>query len=418
MFSYLTSVGYNTKVNAVDRPVTNHGLSGMNMKNVGPARQIYDRSYYMSLLKNKNNEIISEIKKMKQEVEDINRDNATYIGLERKYETLIKDVRKFEGELADYNLALDKFRSDTKPEDIEALHMHIKNANDKQRANLDSLFAVKRDMESEISTIEQQIQEINFQNESKLNDLDPEQRNEYEKLKEENAQLGNDINSNRTELEEVNQRLNAAEMRLKQDTLKQRAQHLREEKATLQKKKTDLEMQTNEMNLPFPQAREQFMNRIKQDNAELKQQEKEIMELRKIIETYQRNIKEIETDLRENRKDNDDSQKYEILYQKEKEISDFMQKFEEEKTTYEQQIKDHQEMIAGLLEHMQKNLARQHKLPSQMQVDEMKKDLNFKQKQLENAESTAAKLAVEVEQRQNDLEKIKNLEGRIDKEMQ
>lgn len=75
-------------------------------------------------------------------------------------------------------------------------------------------------------------------------------------------------------------------------------------------------------------------------------------------------------------------------------------------------------MIAGLLEHMQKNLARQHKLPSQMQVDEMKKDLNFKQKQLENAESTAAKLSVEVEQRQNDLEKIKNLEGRIDKEMQ
>ena len=82
-----------------------------------------------------------------------------------------------------------------------------------------------------------------------------------------------------------------------------------------------------------------------------------------------------------------------------KEIADFMTKFEEEKTTYEQQIKDHQEMIAGLLEHMQKNLARQHKLPSQMQVDEMKKDLNFKQKQLENAESTAAKLAVEVEQR-------------------
>jgi len=43
-----------------------------------------------------------------------------------------------------------------------------------------------------------------------------------------------------------------------------------------------------------------------------------------------------------------------------------MIKFEEEKTSYEQQIKDHQELIAGLLEHMQKNLARQHKLPSQM----------------------------------------------------
>merc|ERR1712048_581390 len=86
----------------------------------GPGRQIYDRSYYHNLLKNKNNEIVSEITKMKQEVEDINKDNTTYLTLERKYEALIKDVRKYEGELADYNLALDKFRSDTKPEDIEA----------------------------------------------------------------------------------------------------------------------------------------------------------------------------------------------------------------------------------------------------------------------------------------------------------
>lgn len=44
-------------------------------------------------------------------------------------------------------------------------------------------------------------------NESKLNDLDPEQRNEYEKLKEENNNLINEINHNRNELEEVNQRL-------------------------------------------------------------------------------------------------------------------------------------------------------------------------------------------------------------------
>jgi chromosome segregation ATPase len=52
-----------------------------------------------------------------------------------------------------------------------------------------------------------------------------------------------------------------------------------------------------------------------------------------------------------------------------------------------------------------------------MQVDELKKDLNFKQRQLNDAESTAAKLAVEVESRQADLEKIKSLEGRIDNEM-
>lgn len=236
---------------------------------------------------------------MKQEVEDINKDNTTYLTLERKYEALIKDVRKYEGELADYNLALDKYRSDTKPEDIEALYMHIKNQNDKQRAHLDNLFGEKRDMETEIQNYEGQIQEINFQNESRLNDLDPEQRNEYEKLKEENAMLNQEIINSRNELEDVNSRLAQAESRLRQDTLKQRAQHLKEERTNLLKKKEDLELQTNEMNLPLPEARERLQNRIKHDNAEIKQMDKEVLDMKKMVDNYQQNIKEIDQDLKE-----------------------------------------------------------------------------------------------------------------------
>lgn len=53
-----------------------------------------------------------------------------------------------------------------------------------------------------------------------MNDLDPEQRNEYEKLKEENGNLQQDINQNRNELEETTARLAQAETRLKQDNLK------------------------------------------------------------------------------------------------------------------------------------------------------------------------------------------------------
>lgn len=94
------------------------------------------------------------------------------------------------------------------------------------------------------------------------------------------------------------------------------------------------------MNLPFPEQRERLMNRIKQDNAEIKQQEKEISDLRKTIDQYQRNIKEIETDLKDKKQNGEEMQKYEILYQKEKEINDFIVKFEEEKTDYEKQISD------------------------------------------------------------------------------
>ena len=48
----------------------------------------------------------------------------------------------------------------------------------------------------------------------------------------------------------------------------------------------------------------------------------------------------------------------------------------------------------------------------------MSSDLKFKQGQLENAENTAARLRVQKEQIQNDLDKVKNLEGRIHKEME
>lgn len=45
--------------------------------------------------------------------------------------------------------------------------------------------------------------------------MDPEQRNEYEKLKQENNALTHEIGIQRQELEEVTTRLVAAENRLK-----------------------------------------------------------------------------------------------------------------------------------------------------------------------------------------------------------
>jgi len=57
--------------------------------------------------------------------------------------------------------------------------------------------------------------------------------------------------------------------------------------------------------------------------------DKEVLEMRKMVETYRTNIHEIGNDLKENSSGNQgDEQKYEILYQKEKEINEFQEKFE------------------------------------------------------------------------------------------
>jgi len=107
--------------------------------------------------------------------------------------------------------------------------------------------------------------------------------------------------------------------------------------------------------------------------------DKEVIEMKKMVDTYNQNIKEIDQDLREKNTQSGEEQKYEILYQKEKEINQFTEQFEVEKKQYEKEINEHQILISALLEHMQKDMARQNKLPTSSQVNEMKDDLKFKQ---------------------------------------
>ena len=264
------SVGYNAQVNLQNRPATKGGIgiAPSSHGGGGPKRQIYDRTYYLNQIRKRNTVLHQEISKFKSEIEVINKDNSSYVGLEKQYDGLINEVRQLEGELADYNLAQDKFRAGTKPEDILALYNHIKAQNEHKKASLDELFIERKEMENEIADLEKQMIEIQQANEELLNELEPDKRQSYEKLKRENGELMNQVNYMRSELENVNQMLARADGQLRQDNLRQRAHHLKKEKVSLLSKKEELELQTNESNLPFPEARERLISRIKQDNAE------------------------------------------------------------------------------------------------------------------------------------------------------
>jgi hypothetical protein len=56
-------------------------------------------------------------------------------------------VRGLEGQLADYNLALDKLRVNTRPEDVKVAYQHVKNQNDKLKSELDDVFLERKKME-------------------------------------------------------------------------------------------------------------------------------------------------------------------------------------------------------------------------------------------------------------------------------
>ena len=71
-------------------------------------RIVTDTAYFIGLLRKRINDVNSESNKLRAEIEQQSKDNAQYTQLERKYETLAKSKEALEGQLADYNLALDK----------------------------------------------------------------------------------------------------------------------------------------------------------------------------------------------------------------------------------------------------------------------------------------------------------------------
>ncbi len=409
-------MGYQTDVHIPERLITQHGISGMKTGTQGPdGRQIYDRSYYLNIIKLKNIDLQSEITKLKDEVETIKKDNQLYVTLERQFDDLVKEVRQLEGELADYNLALDKQRSDTKPEDIMGVLYHIQAQNDKQRHQLDDIFIQRKNKETEIAGIEEQIHGISLAFEERLNELDPDQRSQYEKLREENAGLEQEIGRRRAELEDVTQKLSIAENRLREDVTKERAQQLGDEKAKLQAKKDDLLLQTDEMNLPFPEARERLLTKAKEDQGQMKAAEQRAQEVKKLLESYQKQMKEIESELEENKADSVDKKKYEILQERDKEYTDYINNFETLKSQELEQVAQLEKKVSDQLEMMSRNIRKMERAPTKEEAEKTEKDKDFRTNLVKSEEETYAILQNEVAERGNQMKRMENVEENIEK---
>ena len=96
-------------INVADRPMTGQGVMGMRAQGVS-GRLVEDTSYYVGLVRKKINDVSHETNRLRQEIDQQTKDSSQIAQLEKKYETLLKNKEALEGQLADYNLALDKVR--------------------------------------------------------------------------------------------------------------------------------------------------------------------------------------------------------------------------------------------------------------------------------------------------------------------
>eukprot|EP00933_Yihiella_yeosuensis_P024334 TRINITY_DN18864_c0_g1_i1.p1 TRINITY_DN18864_c0_g1~~TRINITY_DN18864_c0_g1_i1.p1 ORF type:complete len:613 (-),score=169.91 TRINITY_DN18864_c0_g1_i1:133-1971(-) len=409
-------VGLHSDVQIADRPITNHGM-GLKTGSQGPKRQIHDRTYFLVELKRRCQDLSDEIMKLHKELEQTREDNQLYLSLEKRYDSLVKTVRSLEGDLADYNLATDKARTETGPEDVHQMFLLMKQQNDQQRNDVDQIFLEKRSHEEVVAQVNEEIQAISRVAEERLSELHPDQRRMYQMLKAESLEQSGDLAEAREEFEQLSSRLMISEASLHRDVLRSHAQQLLEARKEAMQRLEQLQLEAQQGSMSVPEQREILLAKVKQDNSEIVATEKLISELRFEKEGLKRQIQEVDADSQE-KKDDSDRQKYDILFSKDQEMTQFIDSFDESFKEEEKKRQEKQDRICRLLENISTAVALESGVTPESHMRDMEDELQFKNQQLINSESTQNRLEAELVKRQGELEKIDSLDAKISSELQ
>merc|ERR1719271_1971597 len=167
------------------------------------------------------------------------------------------------------------------------------------------------------------------------------------------------------DLDRVNTRLATAQGRLQADVLRMRAQQQRETLAELMERHSKLKDEADTLKLSIPEQRELLVAKVKAENAEINAAEKTFGELKKEIQRYKKQAQEMETDINERKGESTDQHKYEILFSKDQEMSQFIEGFDAAKKEEEEAMHQKQRNICQLLTGMSKVISREKSLPGQ-----------------------------------------------------
>lgn len=293
----------------------------------------------------------------------------------------------------------------------------MKSQNEQQRADVDQIFLEKRSHEEEIGRMEQEIGAIARQAEERLNELHPDQRREYDELREESKRLSADLAEARDELDQVSGRLNAMESKLRGDPWRTRHRQLNQTRRDLETQVNQLREEVQQGSMSIPEQREILLSKVKNDNAEIVATEKSNSEQKLENERLRAQIREVIADVEEKKEENSDQQKYEILFTKDQEMTAFIEGFAEAKAEEERKIKEKHESIERLQLIISKSLELPPDVTPESHLRDMEDELDFKKAQLQNSETTQSRLEAELARREGELEKIESLDVKISLEL-
>lgn len=166
------------------------------------------------------------------------------------------------------------------------------------------------------------------------------------------------------------------------------------------------------------EMQQRMLAKVRADNAAASQMDDRIRMLREETQKQEQALSDLNADLTErNNGGQNEKDKYEKLYQRDREITEFIDKFDETKGELVREQEETQQRIVGLLEHISQGLESEGSMPDQARVKEMTLEASFKEQQLESSQATMQRLLQERETRVQEMEKIATLDQKISVEL-
>ncbi|KAK7881872.1 hypothetical protein WMY93_030281 [Mugilogobius chulae] len=405
------------QIKVTDRPVTQQGLSGMKTGMKGPQRQILDKSYYLGLLRSKINELTTETSKVHKEIENFNQENSVYLSYEKKAEGLAAEIKDLQGQLADYNMLVDKLNTNTDMEEMINDYNILKAQNDQKAESIDNIFTERREREEAIRSIEENIRKERRVAEEMVQSMPSAKQEKYYTMTASNEELLQDLTVLQEELDILLTRKEDYDIELSHSQTKQEVVRLHETLTLLEQKRDAME--TEQKNMGSPQEeREKLFKQVKEDNQEIASMERQLAEI-------QLRTRQVTDELRQMEQDSEDAQgesrqKYKELKKKEEEIDSFVESFDETKQQELEKQQQTQASIVSLLEQSTRCMLRLQRVDSitTHELRNMQEVLVNKETEVTQSESTAKNLTTESRRLQQDLEKVQQLEGKIGSELE
>ncbi|XP_078040486.1 intraflagellar transport protein 74 homolog [Augochlora pura] len=341
-----------TNINIMERPITQHGVAGVRPgtgRGLSMMRQIQDKRYYSGILQLKIRELNQEILTLLKDIEDQNKESATYLHYDKRAKDLATELITLQGQLADYNIVVDKMTSDIGKDIVEQETEELAAKNDENLTRIENMFEERKELEQQLNKLEKQLENEKKRRDRLVESMSSNVKEKYTELLEEKTSLQEKINKMQQELDALSKEQAFLEEEIALSPLKQEAVKLQLQIIETEEKRRKLKEEEKRRISP-EEEKEKLLQKIKQDNMDIAAAEAQLTERKKAIEEAEHELEQLEADIEDSQSEK--HIKYKELRKKEEVMEQFMSTFEQHKQDETKKLYKLEEKVVDYLKNI------------------------------------------------------------------